>query len=124
MILWLAELPHSPWVIVIWLLASVFSELVGRNFLRNSSLSIHSVILGYSVTNLVPIAILSVIFKKELFLMDVLKLCSIAYATISAFITYLHICFISSTAKESTRYLLLMPTFLMHLYLISLIPRH
>jgi len=123
MILWLADLPHSPWVLVIWLLASTFSDIVGRNFLQNSSLSIHSVILGYSVTNLVPIAILSIIFKKEMFLMDILKLCSIFYATIAAFITYLHICFISSNAKESTRYLLIMPTFLMHVYLISLIPR-
>jgi hypothetical protein len=123
MILWLADLPHSPWVLVIWMLATTFSEIVGRNFLQNSSFSIHSVILGYSVTNLLPIAVLSVIFKREMLLMDILKFCSILYATIAAFITYLHICFISSHSKESTRYLLIMPTFLMHVYLISLIPR-
>ena len=123
MILWLAELPHSPWVLVIWMLATTFSHIVGRNFLQNSSFSIHSVILGYSVTNLIPIAILSIIFKKEMFLMDILKFISIVYATISAFITNLHICFISASAKESTRYLLVMPTFLMHIYMISLIPR-
>ena len=98
-------------------------HIVGRVFLTNSSFSVHSVVLGYSAFVLIPCCVVAVILKTLHPVADAIKLFGIFWATSAAFITYLHICFVSPDAKESRRYLLIMPIFLMHVYLVSLIPR-
>jgi hypothetical protein len=119
----LTHVQNAPWVFVIWGMSTVFMHIVGRVFLLNSSFSVHSVVLGYSVCVLIPVCVIAMMLKQMHYLADSIKLFGIMWATTSAFITYLHICFVSPDAKESRRYLLILPILLMHVYLVSLMPR-
>lgn len=97
--------------------------MIGRVFLTQSSFSLHSVILGYSAASLIPVSLLVTILHPTNFVSDLLKITGILWATTSAFISYLQVTAVVTEVKESRRYLLMMPILLMHVYLISLLPR-
>jgi hypothetical protein len=104
-------------------MATVFQQMIGRVFLVHSTFSLHSVILGYSVASLIPISLLVTVVRLSNFFADLLKILGILWATTSAFISYLQVSAVIPEVKESRRYLLMMPLLLMHVYLISLLPR-
>lgn len=119
-VLWLCRVKDVPWIYAIWSLTAVFNHLVCRVFL-NSKLTMHSALLGFSVAPLIPFSAVLVILRPQAWIVFLVEVVAILWATASAAQSYWSICHTSSENKHKL-WLLLPSTLLMQLYLVSLMP--
>lgn len=108
------------WIFVIWTVAAVMNHFVSRVFFR-SSLMIHTALLGYSITPIIPFAAIILLLRPPLWLATVLEVLSVVWASTSAIYSYSTI--VSISAENKPKLKLLYPTvILMELYITSLMP--
>lgn len=120
-LLWLDKVRNVGWLYVIWSLASLFNHFICRVFFKPSRLMIHCALLGYSVTPLIPIGGIIMLFHPPIWLCTVLEIIAVIWASLAAFLSYLTI--FNTTPEVKKRLSLILPSVvLMELYLISLIP--
>ncbi|RYY70176.1 hypothetical protein EON63_22900 [archaeon] len=120
--LWLGRVKDVVWIFVIWSLAATFNHLISRVF-YHSSLMIHIALLGYSVTPMIPIALIILLFGPPVWLAGLLQTLGVVWASASAILSYSTIVTIATEHKKKLN--LLFPTVvLMTLYITSLIPLH
>ena len=120
-ILWLARVPDVPWLYVIWSAGAAFNHLVCRAWFNPSKLMVHSALLGYSVTPLIPLAGLRLVLRPAVWLIYLIEIIAVFWATLAAILSYVIICNAPSDKKH--RLTLLVPSvLLMEMYIISLLP--
>ena len=99
-LLWVGKVRNVPWIFVIWILFSLFAHFVARvNF--NSTLALHISILGYSVLPIIPLSIVIIIFRPAVWLASAMQVFSVAYASVTAYISY--IALLNTKSVDSVR---------------------
>ena len=121
-ILWIGNVRDVPWIYIIWLVASIFNHFICRVWFTHPKLLLHSALLGYSITPILPLTSIHVIFHPPFFISVMIILCSLAWSSFSAIMAYSVICS-NASQEERQRLLLLVPSIvLMEAYLLSLLP--
>lgn len=120
-ILWMARVPDVPWIYVIWSLGATFNHFVCRVWFNPSKLMIHSALLGYSITPIIPLAGLIIILRPQIWLVYLFECIAIFWSTLAAILSYVIICNAPSDKKHRLK-MLIPSIILMEMYLISLLP--
>ena len=121
-ILWIGNVRDVPWIYIIWLVASIFNHFICRVWFTHPKLLLHSALLGYSVTPILPLTIIHVLFHPPFVISVMIILCSLAWSSFAAIMAYSVICS-NASQEERQRLLLLVPSIvLMEAYLLSLLP--
>jgi len=121
-ILWIGNVRDVPWIYIIWLVASIFNHFVCRVWFTHPKLLLHSALLGYSVTPILPLAGIHLLFRPPFIISAMIILFALIWSSFSAVMAYSVICS-NASSEERQRLLLLIPSIiLMEAYLMSLLP--
>ena len=72
---------------MIWTSFAFFAHLVARVSLK-STYALHISVLGYSILPIIPVAVIILIFRPPVWFASLAQLAVVAWASLSAFISY------------------------------------
>jgi hypothetical protein len=110
------------WLFIIWFVASLIQHLTCRTWNKSSTLALHCAISGYSIIPFIPISIAVIVFKPSIVLALILSYIAIAWSSISAFKSYLHMSVDLNAEDKKKLVLLLFSVILMEMYFSSVLP--
>lgn len=120
LLLWLGKIRDTPWIFVIWTIASTVNHLVSRVWYR-STLMFHVALLGYSITPILPFAIIIIFLRPPFWLATMLELLGVWWASSAAIYSYSTI--MTVTVEQNSKLYLLYPVVIvMEMYFTSVMP--
>lgn len=120
-LLWFGRVRDVPWLFVIWSLGGVFNHLICRVWFSPSNIMMHTALLGYSVTPMIPLAGIIILFRPQVWLIYCIEIFAVLWCSFAAILSYVIICNAPSDKKH--RLSLLIPSVvLLEMYIISLLP--
>ena len=123
-VLWFCNVRDVPWIYIIWTLGGIFNHLTARVWFNTSTLLLHLAILGYSISPLIPMALLIALARPPLWVASCIEFVALLWAAFAAHLSYRLVCRPtgSSTQPKPRVPLLTPPIVLMQMYFISVLP--